>query len=214
MLVASIPVLSVAWYAPQIGTAIAALPVIFVAAMGLLAEQIVRQLGKNLEQRLARSWDGLPTVKALRFRDSGDARILNQRRHDVARVSGIKLPSKNEERTDPAGADRIYDLAVRRALHELRSLPTSALLREENIQYGFRRNLLALKPYALVLAALSIGLDAWFSHLSGDYSSLFIFAGLGLTYALIWLIVVQKKWMEAQAETFSDRFFLTVGGRL
>jgi hypothetical protein len=213
VLVASAPVLSVVWYAPQIGVAVGALPVIFVVAMGLLAEQIARQLGKDLERRLAKSWGGLPTVRALRFVDSTNMQILAQRRDDVARMSAIRLPSKRDERTDPMGTDRVYDMAVRRALHEVRSRPTSALLREENIQYGFRRNLLALKPYALVLLVASLGLDAWFSHLSGDPASLVIFAALSAIYAGIWLIVVREGWLKAQAETFSDRFFLTVGSK-
>lgn len=213
VLVASVPILSILWYAPQVGTAVAALPVIFIVAMGLLAEQIVRQLGKNLEERLAKSWGGLPTVRALRFSDSTNTQILAQRRDAVTRVSGVKLPSKRDERADPIGADGVYDVAVRRALHELRSRPTSSLLREENIQYGFRRNLLALKPYALVVVVVSLALDAWFSHLGDDTASFVIFAGLQTIYVVVWLTLVRPKWLKAQADTFSDRFFLTAGSK-
>lgn len=148
---------------------------ILMAVVGLLAAcgviyalaSIVRGQGKKLEERLVQEWGGLPSTIALRHRDGFFDSVTKKRYHDdIVNKLGIPLPTPEEETSDPAKADNIYMGATRR-LREL-TRDDNQLLLNENIAYGFHRNMLAMKvpgilssligtAYGLVLAnALSL----------------------------------------------------------
>lgn len=211
VLLAVAPLLSVCLFAPRIGTAYAAIPVVFVVAAALLAEEITRQLGKNLELRLATAWDGLPTVRALSFRSSGSTHLRDRRRHEVGDLSNETLPSHDEELANPADADQRYDDAVRRCLVVLKARSPKSMLADENARYGFRRNLLALKPIAFTVMVLSLGTSIWLATSANDLAGFWIVALVIAIDALLWIIFVRKGWVRAQADTLAQRFFLSIG---
>jgi hypothetical protein len=63
----------------------------------------------------------------------------------------FRLPDANAEAQDPDAADGIYR-AVNRRLIDLRRGPKHPLIHNDNIAYGFWRNLLGMRGAALVLA--------------------------------------------------------------
>lgn len=210
VLLAVAPLLSVCLFAPRIATAYAAIPVLFVVAAALLAEEITRQLGKNLEMRLAKDWDGLPTVRALRHRSTDSTHVRDRRRREVSDLAEETLPSQYEELADPGEADQRYDDAVRRCLVVLKSKSPKSMLADENARYGFRRNLLALKPVAFLLMALSLGANLWLSIIAKDLAGFWIVAVVIALDALLWVVFVKKDWVRAQADTLAQRFFLSI----
>ncbi len=122
-----------------------------------------RTKGRRLEQRLVRKWGGWPTT--LLMRHSGDLNPHIRRRcHQYLsnKVPKLQFPSPEEEQDNPAAADAIYEAAIA-WLRENTREKKFAMVARENAQYGFRRNLLSLKPLgvtgctlALVCASLAV----------------------------------------------------------
>jgi len=120
---------------------------------------IARGLGKKLEEKLTTKWGGMPTTLILRHRDRFLDSVSKRRYHGAIKTKlGIEVPTSEEEKADPTGADEVYRGATRR-LRELTRGEKNLLL-TENIAYGFHRNMLALKPVGIVvsLAGLFYGL--------------------------------------------------------
>lgn len=119
-----------------------------------LLAQIGRERGKSLEPRLFNEWGGKPTTTLLRHQDSRIDGITKQRLHAIlsSKVPEIQLPNRSEEFDDPRRADSVYDSAVAWLRSNTSNNQKFSRLHEENTSYGFRRNLLGLKPSSLLLA--------------------------------------------------------------
>jgi len=124
-----------------------------------LMTNICREMGKRLEEKLFREWGGKPTTQLLRHRDSAIDSVTKRRYHAFL---GTKIntvfPDAEQERTDPAAADEVYQSGARWLLDHTR--PDAGkqfdLLFRENVTYGFRRNALGAKLFAVPIAIASI----------------------------------------------------------
>lgn len=117
--------------------------------LSLLA-QIGRDAGKRREPDLFRKWDGKPSVRKLRHRDSDLPWITLERlRTKLATDVGIPCPTKTEEHTDGAAADEVYFACVDHLREATRG---DKLLLAENIGYGFRRNLWGMRTAGVAMA--------------------------------------------------------------
>lgn len=177
---------------------------------GVVAGEIARSRGKVVEVLLVQEWNGLPTTRSLRAISDTDPE-RRRRRDQLEAVSGRQLPDLLEQETDPSGSDSIIERAVRAVLVVLRHEEGSGfdVLHNENISYGFRRNLLALRPFGLVvslaalvftLAVTVLGVLAW----AVATPMLLVQAVVGV----LWIAVARRNWVREQAESFSDRFFI------
>lgn len=186
---------------PIIGVAI---PVVSVLGVVAFTNEIVRGRGRHLEKRLIRKWGGLPTTARLRW--SG-GKVAALRRSELERFVGVELPTEEDERADPAEADRAYADAVKMAIEKL---GRNTLLQTENIGYGFRRNMLAWKSVEFWLIALAAILNfsvGWWSEF--PTSTYFVWSAHGLAL-LAWIFFVNEAWVRDQAESYADQFFAEV----
>lgn len=120
-----------------------------------------RSAGKRLEEKLVAKWGGMPTTIILRYRDNHYNRYTKQAYHQkLGHLSGIELPTAQEETVDPTDADERYE-AVTAKLRGMTRGPDFPHLRRENIAYGFYRNALALKAQGIASAVLGILLSAF-----------------------------------------------------
>jgi hypothetical protein len=79
---------------------------------------------------------------------------LERRLHErLSPLLSHPSPTAAEEAADPHAADRRYREAVGALRERTRDRSRFGLLLAENIDYGFRRNCLGLRPYALIVAA-------------------------------------------------------------
>lgn len=131
-----------------------------VAIYGLLAA-VARGRGHDVQVRLTALWGGLPTTTMLRHRDSRLNAITKNRYHDALRRLGFEIPSITEEAADPVGADACFETAMDDIRRRAKA-SGAKLVARENISFGFVRNLLGLKPLALVVSAISFGAFALF----------------------------------------------------
>jgi hypothetical protein len=79
----------------------------------------------------------------------------------VKYVPGLVLPGAEEERSNPVAADEAYRSAVEWLKERCRG-KDFPLVFKENIEYGFRRNMRGIRPFAIAAVALAAvgGLDA------------------------------------------------------
>jgi hypothetical protein len=176
----------------------------------VLAGQLGRDAGKRIQPELWNKWGGPPTLQRMRFRNaiSGDkVRRLHER---VAVVTLMKLPTDAEERDDPAGSDELYEEALASLRELTRDHQQFQLLFHENVNYGFRRNLLGLRPLGIGISVLALaGSVAFFLIPGGSTGHRVVGDGISAVYAALVLAilvaVVNADWVRAAAEEYADR---------
>ena len=119
---------------------------------------VCRSAGKKKEVELITAWGGYPTTIILRHRDDFLNNLLKSRYHSFLNqnVPGINFPSSSQESNNPQLADEIYISSIDWLKEQRRDKDKYHLLYEENIQYGFRRNLLGIKTWGLLSCIASI----------------------------------------------------------
>lgn len=137
--------------------------VVLTGVLGLLAgcgaihalSNIARGLGQGVQERLVKRWGGLPTTLALRHRNTHFDRVTKARYHAaIGAKLGITMPNEAQEARDPADADQVYIGATTQLREATRK--DKALVLNENIAYGFHRNMLAMKPIGLLTSLVGI----------------------------------------------------------
>ena len=217
-LLAMLPALSLLILAPDAWTPLQTVFVIAVAGgITLFLTQVARDTGRRIEQDLYRQWDGMPSVAMLRHRDPRIAPVTKQRYHALlATTLGVAMPTAFDEAADPLAADATYLSACDWLRARSRGAGYEALF-EENIDYGFRRNLLGLKPLAIsgaVAVAGVIALAFWRDFpvavpaITAPYVGL---AGTALAaYAVVLLLIVRPMWVKRAADNYALRLFETL----
>jgi hypothetical protein len=175
-----------------------------------LLAQIGRDAGRRRQDQLYARWGGKPTTVMLRHR----TRVFN--RHTLARyhaklgalIPELRLPSEEQERADPLAADAVYEACIDYLLAHTRDQSKFRLVFEENVNYGFRRNLWGMKATAIainVLALLLLGVRA-ISGIGGPapVDATWI-AALILNAMLLawWLIRIRPDWVRSGADAYA-----------
>lgn len=228
-LLAMAPIL---WVSPQVKRAIVHSGAASVfASLGLAGACVVllmnvsRSRGKAIEPKLIRRWGGWRTTGLLRHRDRTLDRFTKERYHKALTTltKGFRLPTEPEETADPELADERYRAATTRLIEKRRDRKY-ALLHKENAQYGFRRNLLGLKPIALCLVALALSLDVthlWLGFPAGDWHAaiatdvvarpaVYVALGADIMCAVCWLLLIRPGFVRAAADEYAMALFRTL----
>lgn len=179
--------------------------------------QLGRDRGKALEPMLFKAWDGKPSVAMLRHRDSYLSKATRERYRAFLgrRVPDLKLASPEDEERSPTDADDGYESATAWLLAQTRDRERFRLIFEENINYGFRRNIWALKPLALVADGLVITVilttvvvfstDGIVSTLQAIDNATWAAALLTLAHMLVFVVVVRRDWVRATADAYAQQ---------
>jgi len=188
---------------------------LLVGAAGVIAAGVARDAGYRLQPSLWNSWGGSPTVRKLRWRESTNPALLRRLHDDVALVVGNPLPTSEREAQDPAGADAEYEAAIAVLRQRTGDTKTFNKLFAENMEYGFRRNCLGLRPTGLVLAAVgviaSLALTIWGVESVATRVLIWGWPGLVSLAALaFWARIVTPAWVRRPAETYADRLLESV----
>ncbi len=187
----------------------------------MLLMQICRDLGKKLEVRLYQSWGGKPSVTMLRYSDDRLGTLTKERYRLFLSeaVPGLSLPSPEEERNNPEQADEAYESANDWLLEKTRDDDRFALLFRENMNYGFRRNLLGLKPIALVMDGMALALVigsasvSWTGHFTPTVGALgaawWASAAITIGHLLVFVVRICGHWVQLVAEAYARRLWGT-----
>ena len=181
-----------------------------------LMASVARELGKRLEGDLFDSWGGKPTTILLRHRDRTIDPLTKERYHAfLSRHIGVPFPTPEQEQADMAAADDRYAAGAKWLLEQTRDTRKFGLLFKENMAYGFRRNCLGLKPYALLIATGSL---AWILvavgvvSSAGVHSAVLLSASTGawigfaasLLATLAWLFFFTERTVRTAAFSYAD----------
>lgn len=208
-LIAILPAgLTVLSWSPAIAGAWSVLWTLIVWSGGtLLLAQMGRDLGKKKEPFLYNLWGGKPSTRMLRHHDAPNKTTL-QRRHDKLRklISGIVIPSSQEETADPAGADDVYESCVTYLRTVTRDVKKFPLVFEENCNYGFRRNLWGMKPIGVALSLLGTIVLSVTILMSTAISWLLMFGlVMNLLFLVGWLLWFTSSWVRIPADAYAER---------
>jgi hypothetical protein len=118
---------------------------------------VARRRGRAIEPSIVEKMGGLPTTVTLRHGDetydtatkAGFHKFIAAKLHQPA-------PSPAEEAADPQVADAYYSRGVTWLRENTRNTKKFDVLFNENVSYGFRRNLLGLKLPGFILNALIV----------------------------------------------------------
>jgi len=180
--------------------------------LSLLA-QVGRDAGKRLEPALFQKWNGKPSIRKLRHRDTDLEWITLERlRSSLAAAVGVSCPTASEENADPAAADEVYSAYVDHLREATRG---DAILLSENISYGFRRSLRGQRPAGIAVSI--IGCVGAVIGMSLDWATAgmavpLVVTAINAMLLAFWSLRVNDNWVKEAADAYADRLvraFLT-----
>lgn len=182
-------------------------------AVTFLSSQLLLHRGRLTEERLIRSWGAMPTTLMLLSTATGSKQLLERRRADVERVSGMRLPTPRRERDHHVEALEEYAHAVRLCIDRVRTGQRgSRLLFNENVAYGFRRNFRAGRKVGLAVSSLTLAASITLTVLSGTAFPGLIAVALNAGVVLAWIVGVTDSWVRDQADKYALAFFRALDG--
>src|SRR6266849_315781 len=182
-------------------------------ALGTLLSQLGRDLGKEKQRKLFESWGGVPTTQLLSHRASTLNTHTLARCHEALRQlrPELRIPrSRDEEMADVVSSDAAY-VSCTDSLRELsRDKAKYPLVFEENVNFGFRRNLWAMKPAGVVIVSGST--VACFGKAWGQLASAGtvepvsgVFAVTCVAMSVIWWLRITPTWVRTAAFAYAER---------
>jgi hypothetical protein len=178
-------------------------------AVGFALSQAVRELGNRAEDRLLQKWGGWPSTLILRHGDQtidAATKVVYHRR--LVEMGAVDhMPTQDEEGADPAAADAAYAAAANWLRTKTRDTKKFSLVFSENINYGFRRNLLGCKLAGIALATI-VGCADSVALYHGKSAGL---AGIECLVVLIYLVAfVTPSSVRAVAFDYAKRLVETI----
>lgn len=177
-----------------------------------LLAQLGRDLGKRKEPLLFAQWGGKPTTKLLSHRFSSLNPVTLKRYHTklAELLPDLKIPEPSEEMRSPTEATQVYDscaLYLRETTRDRKKFP---LVFAENVNYGFRRNLWAWKPFGIVSSAVGTSSSVLFVLIrwGSERSDLILdIAGgvMSLILLLLWLFMFKQGWVRLAGHAYAER---------
>jgi hypothetical protein len=177
------------------------------AGVPQLMGEMAADKGRAKEPELWKSWGGQPTTHLLRHRTA----ILNPEslRHihlSLTKITRISLPTAAEESADPVEADRLYSACVDRIRVTARENSTEyKTVYDANVNYGFRRNLWAIKSWAIASAGVSIILALVQIYLFGGPLGTLGVVVISVVFLLFVIFKVRAAWVRAAATVYAAR---------
>jgi hypothetical protein len=164
-LIVALPVLAlVLWAVPEIQnwrifTATSVFGVALIYGLGRLAQA----RGEAIEAALWKQWDGPPSTRFLRHRDSTFGQELKDSIRSATESNlGAKMPTRAEEEANPDHADQSTFDVFRRIRQLLRQRDPGGLWHRQNAEYGFCRNLLGCRGPWLWIAAVATACSGYY----------------------------------------------------
>jgi hypothetical protein len=182
------------------------------SGMAVFLEQLARDKGKSKQPVLFTLWGGEPTVLMLSHRSSKLNPVTLQRYHQklASLIGGIKIPSAEDEQADPDKAADIYNSCVSFLKSKTRDKEKFRMIFAENVNYGFRRNLWGMKPYAITFTILSVCLvlTQIFPHwkdLNNIRPVVWVAFVLDISFLAICIFHIKPEWVRVTAEEYSTQ---------
>lgn len=193
--------------------------IVATAAVGVLFftfADIARRFGKRVERKFFKDNSGKPFPKILRHHDD---RFDNEAKSRyctwLASRLGEQRPTVEEETVNPNSADAFYNRCGIWLRERTRDTKRFRVLFEENITYGFRRNLYGLRWPVLGLnivivtvciIMLTEGQDIIGNHVS--LQQVYTVLAIAILHALYFVLFVTRKSVEEASGQYDRQLIL------
>jgi hypothetical protein len=194
-----------------------------IATAGLVAllfalADIARRKGKKIEPEIYAELGGMPSIAMLRYGDTTfDA--ASKARYIAFLAAKINAAARTEadEEANPAAADDFYGRCGTWLRENTRNTKKYNILFNENVTYGFRRNLLSLKWSALALNAIVVVVSAWllyrgsvpFQDIQHVEGRIFVVFVVAMLHALYLGFGVNRKAVAEAAKSYARQLILS-----
>jgi hypothetical protein len=187
------------------------------AGGSFLLAQFVGDIGKRKEPKLFEHFGGRPTERMLCHEHAPNKVLLAERhRKLVALFPKIKLPTAAAEKKDPKAALDAYTACMDKVRGMVRTEKTKyADVHRENINYGFRRNLWALKPWGIIVTVVATAIVS--AELVGHVMAREpipmeqpVVLGIDVLLLLAWIFVITREWVKRAAILYAERLLETL----
>lgn len=194
------------------------LPHAIVVAMALVLlfafADVARRTGRHVQAQLG---TGTTPEQWLRDNDDLPQAAKDSYRDFMAQKLKRSAPSADEERADPTRARDFYLSAGNWLREHTRDNRTFRILFDENVTYGFRRNLLGLKAIALgcniAVAATCAGVlrlrPPYFTALSGIDERMVVVMAVVLLHSAYVLLAVNKAGVREASRAYGRQLILS-----
>lgn len=182
------------------------------AGASFLLAQMVGDIGKRKESKLFESFGGRPTEMLLSHQHAPSKVVLADRHKKLAKLfTKIRIPTADTEQQDLKAAFEIYTACC----DKLRSLVRAEKdkfsdVHRENIHYGFRRNLWALKPAGITITAVALVIGG--AEIYGAVSEhlpvslvLPLIVGVDALFLVWWIFFITNSWVKRAAVLYAER---------
>lgn len=204
--------LCASWVDPGLPEAVATMAVI---VLFFAAANLARRFGRAKELRMFAETGGRPRNLELTYADATFPAPQKSRYRDfLAGQLGLQAPTQDEEQLNPEAAQSFYDQAYDWLRENTRDTETFKLLFNENISYGYYRNLLGLKPFGILLNFLSLAAAAAIVHFQPAFASLstdklVLLGGLAALHLLYFLFGATRKAMLDASAIYARQLVLS-----
>ena len=176
-----------------------------------------RSRGRRIEPAIFQDLGGKPSITMLRFADASFDRPSKARYVSfiAAKLSESPL-TEEEERRDPAAADAFYERCGAWLRENTRHAKKFSILFNENVAYGYRRNLFALKWPALALNLAVVLICIWaivgggpFAGLQAVQNRILVVLAVALIHAMYIGFAVNRSGVGEAAKSYGRQLILS-----
>ena len=151
----------VVWLPHSLALPTGAITTIVLVPLAFLASQVGADFGKRLEKRLWLMWDGPTTTRFLRHSNTEFNAVTRDKVHTKLRSIDLDIPSEGCQERNRRAGDTLLEACTLELIRRTRNREQFPLVHQGLTDYGFRRNLLGLKPYGLALSIVAILVCLW-----------------------------------------------------
>lgn len=194
------------------------------AAIGVLffaAADFARRMGKRFEREMFAATGGKPVMTLLRHSDQTlDKKTKERYRTYLAAQLGEKAPTAQAEARDSNGTDGFYGRCGAWLRERTRDKAKFKILFEENMTYGFRRNLYGLRVAGLVLNLLVVFVCLYLLSPYGVWineptrAEIFAVLAIAVLHAGYFLFFVSRRSVEEASDQYARQLILSCEGMM
>ncbi len=159
---------------------------------------LARRAGRRVQRKLFKESGGFPANPELSYLDTTlDSGTKDRFRNFLATQIGKTAPTRKSEVADPAAASQFYGECYNFLRNNTYDTERFRVLFNENISYGFRRNLYGLKLYGIAINLLAVLAAYWLYRYQPAFAALsqgqiFIQGGFAFLHAMYFIFAVSK----------------------
>jgi len=192
------------------------IPIVVSCGAPFLLTQLVRDRGKKKEGELYKDWDGMPSVTIFRYLDNRLDSVTKARYHEkMASLCQTSIISREEEQTDRNAADSVYTAWSTYLRGQTRNKQKFHLLFQENINYGFRRNMFGIRHIGMITSfSCSFIALVWMGNFYLDEKPFivgqFISIATACLFLIYWKFFCISDWVHVSANAYAERLVETI----